>query len=74
MQAITFETEAHGGIVKIPAAYSAWFEKPVKVILLAEELPALAIKPRIPGLGRSTIKMREDFDAPLPDSFWLGES
>ncbi len=25
------------------------------------------------GLGKSTVWMSEDFDEPLPDSFWLGE-
>ncbi|MBS1807938.1 MAG: type II toxin-antitoxin system Phd/YefM family antitoxin [Acidobacteria bacterium] len=30
-------------------------------------------KKRIAGLNRGQIKMREDFDAPLPDEFWMGE-
>jgi hypothetical protein len=25
------------------------------------------------GLGKGTVWMSDDFDAPLPDSFWLGE-
>ena len=29
--------------------------------------------PRIAGLGRGEIKVSDDFDDPLPDSFWLGE-
>lgn len=29
-------------------------------------------KKRIPGLNRGTIWTSEDFDAPLPDAFWLG--
>lgn len=29
--------------------------------------------PRVPGLNRGQIWMSEDFDEPLPDSFWLGE-
>jgi hypothetical protein len=37
MQAIEFKTHAHDGLIKIPEAYRAWFEKPFKVILLAEE-------------------------------------
>lgn len=28
---------------------------------------------RVPGLGVGTIWMSDDFDAPLPDSFWLGD-
>ncbi len=31
------------------------------------------LKPRIAGLGQGSIKTTEDFDQPLPDSFWLGE-
>jgi len=28
--------------------------------------------PRIAGLNKGEIQMSEDFDAPLPDSFWVG--
>jgi hypothetical protein len=31
------------------------------------------LPPRILGLNRGEMKMREDFDEPLPDEFWLGE-
>ncbi len=31
-------------------------------------------KERVPGLHRGLIRMSEDFDEPLPDSFWEGES
>jgi Protein of unknown function (DUF2281) len=31
-------------------------------------------QPRHFGQCRGRISMSEDFDAPLPDSFWLGES
>jgi len=27
-----------------------------------------------PGFARGKYKMADDFDAPLPDEFWLGES
>jgi prevent-host-death family protein len=30
-------------------------------------------KPRIPVLHAGAIQMGEDFDEPLPESFWLGE-
>jgi antitoxin (DNA-binding transcriptional repressor) of toxin-antitoxin stability system len=30
-------------------------------------------KKRIAGLNRGQIWMSDDFDAPLPDEFWLGE-
>lgn len=29
-------------------------------------------KPRVPGLGAGQWQVSEDFDAPLPDEFWLG--
>jgi hypothetical protein len=29
--------------------------------------------PRIPGLHAGTTWVSDDFDAPLPDEFWLGE-
>lgn len=28
---------------------------------------------RIPGLGAGTTQVSDDFDEPLPDSFWLGD-
>ncbi len=28
---------------------------------------------RVPGLNKGNYFMSDDFDAPLPDSFWLGE-
>ncbi len=32
-----------------------------------------APKARVPGLDRGKIWVSDDFDDPLPDSFWLGE-
>lgn len=34
---------------------------------------ATTSKERIPGLHPGAFVMREDFDDPLPDCFWLGE-
>lgn len=31
------------------------------------------VGPRMPGLGKGTLWMSDDFDDPLPDAFWLGE-
>jgi prevent-host-death family protein len=34
-------------------------------------VPVVAVlRPRTPGLHRGALSMAEDFDAPLPDSFW----
>lgn len=30
-------------------------------------------KPRVPGLNRGLIEVRDDFDDPLPDEFWFGD-
>ena len=42
--------------------------------LLARLSPVIKVpsKPRVAGLHKSAIWMSDDFDAPLPDSFWLG--
>lgn len=37
---------------------------------LASPPPASAL--RIPGLHAGQYTIRDDFDAPLPDNFWLG--
>ena len=29
---------------------------------------------RVAGLGKGTMVIADDFDEPLPDSFWLGEA
>jgi hypothetical protein len=44
--------------VKLDASYTANIAKPT---------------PRILGLNRGAMKMRDDFDEPLPIEFWLGE-
>lgn len=54
-----------------------------EVILAQDDKPLLRVtaveaekpvtKQRIGGLHRGMIQMSDDFDEPLPDSFWLGE-
>jgi antitoxin (DNA-binding transcriptional repressor) of toxin-antitoxin stability system len=54
-------------------------EKPVAKLVPMETEAAVsadvsaALPPRIFGLQRGQIWMSDDFDAPLPDEFWLGE-
>jgi hypothetical protein len=56
-------------------------KKKAKVIVIvleesetSESKPEQSEKPkRILGLNRGEYFMSDDFDAPLPDSFWLGE-
>ncbi|MGH7454680.1 MAG: type II toxin-antitoxin system Phd/YefM family antitoxin [bacterium] len=42
---------------------------------LARLVPIAGSDPprRVAGLDRGKIRMRADFDAPLPDEFWTGE-
>lgn len=43
--------------------------------ILTKQKPVEAFKqPRVFGQYQGRISMSEDFDEPLPDSFWLGES
>jgi len=39
---------------------------------LSVESSALAEGPRVSGLGKGKWQVADDFDAPLPDEFWLG--
>ena len=40
---------------------------------LKKTLPVLSNQPRIAGLNAGPFWMSDDFNAPLPDSFWLGQ-
>lgn len=51
-----------------------------EVLLLEKETPLARLTPvdstepaRVPGLFAGQIWISDDFDEPLPDSFWLGE-
>lgn len=44
-----------------------------KPLARLESVAPLKKKKRIAGLNRGTIWTSEDFDAPLPDEFWLGK-
>ncbi|MCP4701012.1 MAG: hypothetical protein GY862_29790 [Gammaproteobacteria bacterium] len=46
----------------------------VEIIILKQDSVALQPKQRTVGEYAGKIRMADDFDAPLPDSFWLGES
>ena len=49
-------------------------DKPVaRLVSAAEAAPAAVPQKRIAGLNRGAIWVSDDFDEPLPDSFWLGE-
>lgn len=42
-------------------------------IVPIEEIPKPALKERILGAHPGAMTMRDDFDEPLPDEFWLGK-
>jgi antitoxin (DNA-binding transcriptional repressor) of toxin-antitoxin stability system len=52
----------------------------VEVVLTKDKSPVARLVPvlqevgaRVPGLHAGEVWISPDFDAPLPDSFWLGE-
>jgi prevent-host-death family protein len=46
-------------------------EPPVRLVPVP---PSPAPRPRVLGLHPGSMAAAPDFDAPLPDEFWLGES
>lgn len=58
----------------------AFVSSGMEVLLTDGKVPVARIVPvaqgkgaRIPGLHSGKVWVSPDFDAPLPDSFWLGE-
>jgi hypothetical protein len=59
----------------------ARYHKRTPEAILRDLLDAAPVPPteplperRTPGLGRGTIWVSDDFDAPLGDDFWLGDA
>jgi hypothetical protein len=48
--------------------------RPSAAIMTQDTTEAVADQPRVLGLHKGMGTMSEDFNDPLPDSFWLGES
>lgn len=40
----------------------------------ARLVPVAPGQPRVPGLHAGSMRISDDFDAPLPDDFWTGTS
>ncbi len=51
----------------------ALLQQKVRQMLSTTPVPPVAASPRVAGLNRGQIWVSEDFDAPLPDEFWLGQ-
>ncbi|NJO84028.1 MAG: toxin-antitoxin (TA) system antitoxin [Blastochloris sp.] len=52
-----------------------------EVVIAANQVPLVKLVPvrkrpqrRVAGLHRGALKMRDDFNEPLPDEFWLGKA
>ena len=74
MQAIEMEAEVnnqHEITLKLPENIQSGL---VKVIVMFEEKPLPAKQKRTFGQFTGKIKMNDDFDDALPDSFWTEEN
>lgn len=70
-------------IMRLPEAkdtLKALLDAADEIILTDGDVPVARIVPlakssrkHLTGLHRGAMTMHEDFDAPLPDSFWLGQ-
>ncbi len=49
-------------------------ENDVPKVRLVPVTSVPSTQPRIPGLHRGAYTIRDDFDEPLSDEFWLGQS
>ena len=71
----TFETDAKvgaGGVLtleRLPFANG----QTVRVRIEGKPVSPFTTGPRILGLHQGMVSMSDDFDEPLPESFWLGE-
>ncbi|MBI1766615.1 MAG: hypothetical protein HYR56_34840 [Acidobacteria bacterium] len=70
---LTIETQVtpNGTVIlhDLPFANGEAVQVTVQSLAVTEPAP---MQPRIPGLHAGAMQMREDFDEPLPDDFWLG--
>jgi hypothetical protein len=74
MQAIELQTtidENHQIHLQLPENYPP---QSAKVIILLENINTPPVKKRQFGQFKGEIHIADDFDAELPDEFWLGET
>jgi len=74
MQAIEMEakvSDKHEITLKLPENINT---EMVKVIVMFEENPLPSKQKRIFGQFTGKVKINDDFDDALPDSFWTGEN
>jgi len=73
MQAIELESaidEKHQIHLQVP---KHWPPQKVKVIVLLESPDTTKPQKRVFGQFRDKVHLSDDFDAELPDAFWLGQ-
>lgn len=51
----------------------SWPQQKVKVIVLLDSADSAEPEKRVFGQFQGKIRLSDDFDAPLPDKFWLGQ-
>ena len=69
-----FEAEVKNGCIELPESLRDRFHDRIHVRVTHDEEPsAPPQRPFVFGLHQGQVWMSDDFDASLPDSFWLGE-
>jgi len=65
MQAIEFEYQLQNGLIQVPKHYQHWFQKPVKVILLATD--KIAKKPQTESINEEVKNFFENLQIDLSE-------
>lgn len=70
-----FEAEVKNGCIELPESLRGQFHDRIHVRVTRDEEPAPPPQsPFLFGLHPGQVWMSDDFDAALPDAFWLGDS
>ena len=68
-----FDAEVKNGCIELPESLRGRFPDRIHVrVTRDEEALPTPQRPFVFGLHQGQVWMSDDFDAPLPDSFWLG--
>jgi hypothetical protein len=74
MFSVEFEAEVKNGCIELPESLRDRFHDGIRVRVTHDEEPSPPPqRPFVFGLHPGQVWMSDDFDAPLPDAFWLGE-
>ncbi|HLP44496.1 MAG TPA: hypothetical protein VK186_15605 [Candidatus Deferrimicrobium sp.] len=64
MRTVTFETQIHDGIIKIPAKYSNFDTQNIKVILIAKSIPRVDAVKRASKTGNTARGILQKYKNP----------